>query len=89
MGGGDGGVAREVAKHPMVETIDMVEIDLRVIELSKKYLPNMAEGFKNLKVNLHIEDGFLFMKERANHYDVIITDSSDPIGIMWLFLNLN
>lgn len=80
MGGGDGGVAREVAKHPQVETIDQVEIDERVVELSKKYLPFMAVGFESPKLNLHIEDGFKFMKERDQYYDVIITDSSDPIG---------
>ncbi|NP_001156229.1 spermidine synthase-like [Acyrthosiphon pisum] len=80
VGGGDGGVAREVAKHPLVETIDQVEIDDRVIELSKKYLPFMAEGFNSPKVNLHVADGFKFMEEHFQYYDVIITDSSDPIG---------
>jgi len=80
VGGGDGGVAREVAKHPQVETIDQVEIDGRVVEVSKKYLPFMAAGFDSPKLSLHIADGFKFMKERVQHYDVIITDSSDPIG---------
>lgn len=80
VGGGDGGVAREVAKHPLVETIDQVEIDDRVIELSKQYLPFMAQGFDNPKVTLHVADGFKFMEEHVQHYDVIITDSSDPIG---------
>lgn len=81
VGGGDGGVAREVAKHPLVEKIDQVEIDERVVELSKKYLPFMAVGYNSVKFNLHIGDGFEFMKKRSQHYDVIITDSSDPIGI--------
>ncbi|VVC29281.1 Polyamine biosynthesis domain,Spermidine/spermine synthases,Polyamine [Cinara cedri] len=80
VGGGDGGVAREVAKHPLVETIDQVEIDDRVVELSKIYLPFMAEGFNSPKLNLHIADGFKFMEEHTQYYDVIITDSSDPIG---------
>jgi len=80
VGGGDGGVAREVAKHPLVETIDQVEIDDRVIELSKKYLPFMAEGFNSPKLNLHVADGFKFMEEHVQYFDVIITDSSDPIG---------
>lgn len=81
VGGGDGGVAREVAKHPLVEKIDQVEIDERVVELSKKYMPFMAVGYNSLKFNLHINDGFEFMKNRFQYYDVIITDSSDPIGI--------
>jgi len=80
VGGGDGGVAREVTKHQLVKTIDQVEIDHRVVELSKQYLPFLAEGFNSPKLNLHIADGFKFMQERAQYYDVIITDSSDPIG---------
>jgi len=83
VGGGDGGVAREVAKHPLVEIIDQVEIDDRVIELSKIYLPFMAQGFDSPKVNLHVADGFKFMEEHFQYYDVIITDSSDPIGILY------
>jgi len=80
VGGGDGGVAREVAKFAAVELIDLVEIDKRVIELSKQYLPFMAKGFDSPKVNVHVADGFKFMEEHIQYYDVIITDSSDPIG---------
>lgn len=80
VGGGDGGVAREVAKHPAVERIDQVEIDDRVVEVSKQYLQSMAVGFKDPKLNLFIEDGLKFMERNKTKYDVIITDSSDPIG---------
>lgn len=80
VGGGDGGVAREVAKHPAVEEIHQVEIDGRVVELSKQYLPHMAAGFSSPKMNLTIGDGFEYMKNHTNEFDVIITDSSDPIG---------
>ncbi|CAD6995464.1 spermidine synthase [Ceratitis capitata] len=80
VGGGDGGVAREVAKHPLVEEVHQVEIDERVVELSKKFLPNMATGFQNPKVKLTIGDGFAYMKKHVNEFDVIITDSSDPVG---------
>jgi len=86
VGGGDGGVAREVAKHPLVETIDQVEIDDRVVELSKQYLPFLAEGYNSPKLKLHIADGFKFMEDHVQSYDVIITDSSDPIGILLLLL---
>jgi len=89
VGGGDGGVAREVAKHPLVENIDQVEIDDRVIEVSKKYLPFMAEGFNSPKVNLHVADGFKFMEEHFQYYDVIITDSSDPIGTTIIIIIYN
>ncbi|KAK9505070.1 hypothetical protein O3M35_009215 [Rhynocoris fuscipes] len=80
VGGGDGGVAREVTKHPSVELVEQVEIDDRVIDLCKKYLPSMAVGFKHPKLKLHVGDGFEFMKQRTQQYDVIITDSSDPVG---------
>ncbi|KAK3932872.1 Spermidine synthase [Frankliniella fusca] len=80
VGGGDGGVAREVAKHPDVEKIDQVEIDERVIEVSKKYLPSMAVGFSHPKLSLHVEDGFKFMQQHEQAFDVVITDSSDPVG---------
>ncbi|KAG8235725.1 hypothetical protein J437_LFUL016360 [Ladona fulva] len=80
IGGGDGGVAREVAKHPDVETIIQCEIDERVVELSRKYLPFMASGFDNPKLTLHIGDGFEFMGKHQKEFDVIITDSSDPVG---------
>lgn len=80
VGGGDGGVAREVAKHPSVETIVQVEIDSRVVEVSKKYLPFMGSGFSHPKLTLHIGDGFKFMAKHEKQFDVIITDSSDPVG---------
>uniref|UniRef100_A0A182X5Q5 PABS domain-containing protein n=1 Tax=Anopheles quadriannulatus TaxID=34691 RepID=A0A182X5Q5_ANOQN len=80
VGGGDGGVAREVAKHPAVLEVHQVEIDERVVELSKQYLPFMACGFESPKLKLTIGDGFEYMKQHEGAFDVIITDSSDPIG---------
>lgn len=80
VGGGDGGVAREVAKHPLVEEVHQVEIDAKVVEVSRKYLPFMSCGFDSPKMKLTIGDGFEYMKQRSGEFDVIITDSSDPIG---------
>ncbi|XP_037807967.1 spermidine synthase [Lucilia sericata] len=80
VGGGDGGVAREVVKHPLVKEVHQIEIDERVVELSKQFLPNMAKGFNSPKLTLTIGDGFEYMKNHKNEFDVIITDSSDPIG---------
>lgn len=80
VGGGDGGVAREVVKHPDVEEVHQVEIDDRVVDLSKQFLPKMACGFEHPKLKLTIGDGFEYMKQHKNEFDVIITDSSDPIG---------
>lgn len=80
VGGGDGGVARDVAKHPLVEEVHQVEIDAKVVEVSRKFLPFMASGFDSPKMRLTIGDGFEYMKQRSGEFDVIITDSSDPIG---------
>ncbi|KAI8952549.1 spermine synthase [Xylaria longipes] len=80
IGGGDGGVLREVVKHECVEEAILCDIDEAVIRLSKEYLPGMAEGFKHPKVKVHVGDGFKFLDEYKNAFDVIITDSSDPDG---------
>ena len=79
VGGGDGGTLREVAKHPEVEEIHLCEIDEKVIEVSKKYLPSVSVGFSSPKLTVHIEDGIKFMEKYSEKFDVIITDSSDPI----------
>mmetsp|Transcript_16778 Transcript_16778/g.36214 ORF Transcript_16778/g.36214 Transcript_16778/m.36214 type:complete len:227 (-) Transcript_16778:212-892(-) len=80
IGGGDGGVLREIARHPCVEEIVICELDKDVIEISKKYLPFMAKGFDDPRVKVNIMDGAKFMEENQSAFDVIITDSSDPVG---------
>ncbi|KAI1805141.1 spermidine synthase [Daldinia bambusicola] len=80
IGGGDGGVLREVVKHECLEEAVLCDIDEAVIRLSKQYLPGMAEGFKHPKVKVHVGDGFKFLNDYKNAFDVIITDSSDPEG---------
>lgn len=80
VGGGDGGIIREVLKHPIAK-VTMVEIDGGVVEFSKKYLPNHSQNaFDNERLNLIITDGAKFVKETPQKYDVIIVDSTDPIG---------
>ncbi|KAB2953271.1 polyamine aminopropyltransferase [Heliorestis acidaminivorans] len=80
IGGGDGGMIKEVLKHPMVEKITLVEIDERVVALSKKYLPEFSRSLEHPKVNVVIEDGFDFIAKHKNQFDVILVDSSDPSG---------
>ncbi|KAG2223353.1 hypothetical protein INT45_002848 [Circinella minor] len=80
IGGGDGGVLREVVKHECVEEATLVDIDEAVPRVSKKYLPNMSIGFEHPNVKVHIGDGLEFLRDKTNQYDVIITDSSDPDG---------
>ncbi|QGG46268.1 polyamine aminopropyltransferase [Heliorestis convoluta] len=80
IGGGDGGIIKEVLKHPMVEKVTLVEIDERVVALSKKYLPEFSRSLDHPKVSVVIQDGFDFIAKHQNHFDVILVDSSDPSG---------
>ncbi|RWS23598.1 Spermidine synthase-like protein [Leptotrombidium deliense] len=80
IGGGDGGVAREVLKHPLVEQVTLCEIDEEVVNVSKKFFPSLSCAFDNPKLNVVIEDGTKFVANHKNTFDVIICDSSDPIG---------
>jgi len=79
IGGGDGGTASQVLKHKNIKRIDNVEICKEVIEVSKKFFPDMSKSFKNKKVHLHIKDGadFIAKKGRNDLYDLIIVDSTD------------
>lgn len=81
VGGGDGGMAREVLRHRSVSHVTMVEIDAGVVEFSKEYLPMLSAGaFDDPRLELVIADGADFMRKTAGGYDVIIVDSTDPIG---------
>ncbi len=80
IGGGDGGTIREVLKHKTVKEVHLCEIDEEVIIASEKYLPTISEKLRDPKVKIFIEDGNTFLSERQNYYDVIIMDSSDPVG---------
>ncbi|GAA5974029.1 hypothetical protein JCM11641_008222 [Rhodosporidiobolus odoratus] len=80
IGGGDGGVLREVLKHPSVKSATLCDIDEAVPRVSKLYLPKMAAGYDDPRVTLFIGDGFKFLDDYKNEFDVIITDSSDPVG---------
>jgi len=77
IGGGDGGVLKEVLKYPTVEKVDLVEIDEKVVQVSKKYLRH-GYVFDNEKVNIHYKDGAEFLEKTNNTYDVIIGDYTDP-----------
>ncbi|GAV88212.1 Spermine_synth domain-containing protein [Cephalotus follicularis] len=81
IGGGDGGVLREVSRHSSVEKIDICEIDKMVVDVSKQFFPDIAVGYEDPRVKLHIGDGVAFLKAiPEGTYDAIIVDSSDPIG---------
>jgi spermidine synthase len=80
VGGGDGGVIREILKHEKVEKAVLVEIDGKVIEYSKKYLPEIACGLENPRVEVKVDDGFMHIIKSKNMYDVIMVDSTEPVG---------
>jgi len=80
IGGGDGGVLTEVCKHPSVKEIILCEIDVEVINASKKFFPKFRRGFEDPRVTVHYGDGAQFLKSHENSFDVVVTDSSDPIG---------
>ena len=78
IGGGDGGVLREVLKHP-VKRVDFVELDKEIINISKKYLPFVCQSsFSDRRVNIYNLPGEKFIKEYKNLYDIIIVDCTNP-----------
>ncbi|UZE93513.1 MAG: polyamine aminopropyltransferase [Candidatus Nealsonbacteria bacterium] len=81
IGGGDGGVLREVLKHSLKE-IFWVELDSEVVEISKKHLSflGIKNSLKQKKVKLFFGDGVSFVKKFKDFFDVIIVDSTDPAG---------
>jgi len=80
IGGGDGGTVREVVKHPEVELVHLCEIDEDVVKVCRKYLPSLASGLDDPRVEIFYEDGAKFVADRRNAYDIIIVDSTDPFG---------
>lgn len=80
VGGGDGGTVREALKHPDVEKVDLVEIDGRVIEVSRKYLPELSAALDDPRVTVHVEDGAKFIAQSPGEYDAILIDAPDPVG---------
>ncbi|MDI6605167.1 MAG: polyamine aminopropyltransferase [Thermoanaerobacteraceae bacterium] len=80
VGGGDGGAIKEILKHNSVERIVLAEIDRKVVENAKKYLQNISYGLDNDKVEIMIGDGIKYVNEHKNEFDIVIVDSTDPIG---------
>ncbi len=81
VGGGDGGVMREVLKHPSVEKAVLVEIDRTVVDTAEKYYPEIPSGvFQNPRAEIVIADGLKYVAETDERFDAIIVDSSEPIG---------
>lgn len=78
VGGGDGGVVRELCRHAAIEHIDLVEIDEGVVDACRAHLPSLSDGaFEDSRMHLHLEDAFEFVKRPGRVYDLIVADSTD------------
>lgn len=81
IGGGDGGSAREVLRHPEVEQCVLIEIDEEVVRASKEWLPTIGTAWDDPRLDVRFEDGIAYVKESDEEgFDVILVDGSDPIG---------
>lgn len=84
IGGGDGGVVREVLRHKSVTHVDHVEIDEAVTAACRRWLPSISGALNDPRVKQHFTDGVEFVRlaarEKGGTYDVIIVDSTDPLG---------
>jgi spermidine synthase len=80
IGGGDGGSIREILKHDTVEQATLVEIDERVVAASRKWLPEISIGLQDPRCQVVIDDGIKYVAAHKNSYDVILVDSTEPVG---------
>ena len=81
IGGGDGGSAEELLKHPSIKTVTLCEIDLAVVDISRKYLQSVHRGaFDDARLTLKIGDGFQFVRDATDRYDLIVLDLTDAGG---------
>ncbi|MGH8548068.1 MAG: polyamine aminopropyltransferase [Methylococcales bacterium] len=81
IGGGDGGILREILKHKSISKVIQVEIDATVIETCRKYLPGHSDGaFDDPRAEIVIDDGFNYVRQSDRKFDLIISDGTDPIG---------
>lgn len=80
IGGGDGGTVRELVKYQGVESVTLCEIDKMVVDASREFFPEVASELDNPKVTVKIGDGIDFVKNQENKFDIILVDSTDPIG---------
>ncbi|MCS7284941.1 MAG: polyamine aminopropyltransferase [Hydrogenobacter thermophilus] len=80
IGGGDGGALREVLKHKEVKRAVLVDIDKQVIEVSKSFFPTMSVAFEDPRAIVVNEDGYKYVQDYEQEFDVIIVDSTDPVG---------
>ena len=80
IGGGDGGVAKELTQYASIEKIDVVEPDEMLVEVCREHFPELACGLLDPRVNVYYQDGLRFLRNKTEEYDLIINDATDPFG---------
>ena len=80
IGGGDGGVAKELINYPSIEHIDVVETDRMFVDVCRKFFPEVACGLDDPRISMYYDDGLRFLRRKSDEYDLIINDSTDPLG---------
>ena len=80
IGGGDGGVARELSYYDEIEEIDVVEPDELFVNVCREFFPDNAKGLDDPRVKIFYRDGLRFLRGKQDQYDLIINDSTDPLG---------
>lgn len=80
IGAGDGGVVRELTRYEQIARIDLVEMDPKVVEVCRQYLPGNACRLDDSRVNLYFENALKFIRRCEQTYDLIVVDSNDPFG---------
>ncbi len=80
IGGGDGGVARELSYYDEIEEIDVVEPDELFVRVCQEFFPDNAKGLDDPRVRIYYRDGLRFLRGKQDEYDLIINDSTDPLG---------
>jgi len=81
VGGGDGGILRETLRHKSVEQATLVEIDRSVVDMCRKWMPSVSDrAFDSKRARIVIADGAKFVAQTPERFDVVIVDSTDPIG---------
>lgn len=79
VGGGDGGIVRELVRYDVLEKVTLVDIDEQVIEASRKFFPSVSSALDNPKVEVRPMDALVYIKDHQDEFDVIIVDSTDPV----------
>jgi spermidine synthase len=80
IGGGDAGAITELVKYPEIQSIVLCEIDPEVVEVGRRFFPEVSKGLDDPRVTVVNRDGAVFLQEAVGIYDLVIVDSTDPVG---------